>query len=202
VADQRRTALEHTARLADWAGAYATSDPDGALVLRPLPVGPAELALRYGREVAALEVRAVQPAPDRALSGVGPAGNVGAPNAHLQTTSVVPDSVPEPGPRTIRQPAQALRTPSSVTDATVATATRNPDARVTATAWLQPEIRPGVMVEIADAPQPDSVGPWFVTGVVHEIGPGPRGVTHFQGESLADGVGLLGQILGAIGGLL
>lgn len=202
VADQGRTALEHTARLAAWAGSFATSAADGAVELAPLPTGPADRALRYGREIAGLQVRQLQPRPDTVWIGSGPAGSVSAPNAHLHTTSVLPDSAPAPSARTVRRPAPALRTPAAATDAIAATSTANPSRRLNATCWLQPETRPGDLIEIADAPQPDSLGPWFVTSVVHEVGPGARGITNIEADALADGGGLLAGLLGAIGGLL
>lgn len=201
VADQSRTALEHTARLAGWAGSFATSAPDGSLVVRPLPSGPAERALRYGREIAALTVGRRQPGADVVWAGSGPAGSVGAPDAHLQTTGVLPDSAPPPAARTLRIAAPALRTPGAATSATTAAASRNGTARLDATCWLQPAIRPGTLLEIADAPQPGAIGPWLVTSVVHDLGPGPRGVTRLEGETVATG-GPLAGLLSALGGLL
>ncbi len=201
VADQGRTALEHTAILAGWAGAVATSDADGSLRLLGLPTGPADLALRHGRELAALEVRQRQPAPDLVLTGLGPAGNVSAPDAHLETVAALPDGAPDAGDRTIRAAAPALRTPDGVTAATTAAATRNASSTMRATCWLQPGIRPGASVEIADATQPGGAGPWFVTSVVHDLGPRGAGSTRLAGQALADGGGLLAGLLGAIGGL-
>ncbi len=198
VADQGRTALEHTARLAGWAGAWASSAPDGGLTVAPLPTGPAERALRYGREIAALRVRRRETDADVVWAGSGPAGNVAAPDAHVHTTTVLPDGAPGPAPRTRRVPAPALRTPAAATDAIAAAATRNSGARLVATCWLQPEIRPGASIEIADAPQPDSLGPWFVTSVTHQLGPGPRGVTRIEADRLDQGGGLLDDL----GGLL
>lgn len=202
VADQGRTALEHVGLLSSWSGAYAISDAEGSLLVPAVPTGRADLALRFGREIESLHVRAVSPSPDVVWIGSGPAGSASAPNAHLQTTEVLPDSAPDPGPRTIRIPGPSLRTPSAATDATLATATRNPSRRLSATCWLQPGIRPGALIEVADAPQPESSGPWFVTDVVHEIGPGPRGVTRLEADALGDGGSLLGDLLGAIGSLL
>jgi hypothetical protein len=201
VADQGRTALEHVALLAAWSAGYATSDAEGSLVVPAVPTGRADLALRFGREIASLDVRAVPPSPDVVWIGSGPAGNASAPNAHLLTTGVLPDGAPDPGPRTIRVPGHPLRTPAAATDATAATATRNPSRRMSAICWLQPGIRPGALIEVAEAPHPESLGPWFVTDVVHEIGPGPRGVTSICADALSDGGGLLGGLLGAIGGL-
>jgi hypothetical protein len=201
VADQSRTALEHTARLAGWAGSYATSAADGTLVVRRLPTGSAERALRYGREIAALTVGTRQLEPDVVLAGSGPAGSASAPNAHLLTTAILPDSAPAPGVRTVRQSAPALRTPEAARSATSAVATRNGATYLDATCWLQPAIRPGTLIEIADAPQAGASGPWLVTSVVHGLGPGPRGVTRLHGESRGSS-GPLSGLLGALGGLL
>lgn len=202
VADQGRTALEHTARLSAWSGAFATGEADGSLAVRPLPSGPADLALRYGREIRSIRVRDTAPLPDVVWAGSGPAGNVSEPTAHLHTTTVLPDGAPTPGPRTVRRAAPALRTPSAASGAIEGTAIRNGSAVATVRCWLQPQIRPGTTFEIADAPMPDSLGPWFATTVEHELGPGPRGSTRITAQRLTEGGGLLGGLLGALGGVL
>lgn len=202
VADQGRTALEHVARLACWSGAYAVGDVDGSLAVRPVPSGSADRALRYGREITALRVRDVAPGPDLIWAGSGPAANVASPDAHLQTATAVPEGAPGPSARAVRRPAPALRTPSAASDAISASAIRNAKRTAIIACWLQPEIRPGAVIEVADGPMPDALGPWFVTGVVHELGPGPRGTTRLAAEQLGDASDLLGQLLGALGSLL
>lgn len=206
VAHQGRTALEHVAVLAGWAGAVATTDADGALVVRPFPSPPADLALRYGREIADLAVRTVVPDAALVYAGSGPAGSTSAPTARRQTTGVLPDGAPAPGADAVRVPAPALRTPAGASGAAEAAAERNGAARLRATCWLVPAVRAGTVVEIADAPHEGSAGPWLVTRVEHRVGPGARGVSTFEAialEPAGGGLGgLLGAAAGAIGGLL
>ena len=56
VADPGRTALEHVARLAAWAGALAAVDSKGRLEVNVVTGADADVALRYGREVLAARV--------------------------------------------------------------------------------------------------------------------------------------------------
>src|ERR1700752_1771481 len=66
-------------------------------------------------------------------------------------------------------------------------------ARLSAACWLVPGLRAGTAVEIADAPTPESTGPWLLTRVVHTVGPGPAGLTTFEAVRMATagGSGLL-----------
>jgi hypothetical protein len=204
VADQGRTAWEHLTMLAAWGGAFVAASADGSVEVRKFPSPPAETALRYGREIAELSVSAVAPAADVVSIGNGPAGNASDPRARLQSIETLPDDAPKPGPRTIRVAAAALRTPSAAATASQALASHNGAPRLSATCWLVPGLRAGTSVEIADAPTPDSVGPWLLTRVVHSVGPGPAGRTTFEavGMAAAGGSSLLDVLVGAVGSLL
>jgi hypothetical protein len=138
------------------------------------------------------------------LTGNGPAGNASDPRAQLQSIATLPDPAPGPDAHTIRVAAQALRTPSAASSANQAHARHNGAARLSAACWLVPGLRGGTTVEIADAPTPDSAGPWLLTRVVHTVGPGPAGRTTFEAISTATagGSGLLDLLVGAVGSLL
>ena len=98
-ADPARTALDHVARLCAWSGALARVDADGRLVASAVAATQAELALRYGREVLAVE----QTGRRRDVAGFTVAGEAGAwLNPTLPTRCArPPTSSPEParGPR-------------------------------------------------------------------------------------------------------
>ena len=203
VAHQGRTALEHVSTLSAWAGGVVGTNPEGAIEVRQFPSPPADTALRYGREIAELSVVTPARAADVVFAGSGPAGSANAPNARALTTEVVPDDAPGPSAAAVRVAAPALRTPSAASGATEAAAARNGVPRLTARCWLVPSLRAGSTVEIADATTDDAKGPWLITQVRHQVGPGARGVTTFEASGLeASGGGLLGQLLGAIGSLL
>ena len=204
IADQGRTAWEHIGRIAGWAGAIATTDAEGRLVVIPSPSAPAQLALRYGREIATLRVVARRGTIGGALSfvGSGPSGSAGAPDARVETTATLPADLAPPGPSLVRRAAPALRTPAAASSATAAARGESTD-RLYAECWLVPQIRAGSTIEIADAPQQRAEGPWLVTRVVHEVGPGPRGRTRIEARGLAGAGGsLLDAALNAVGSLL
>lgn len=202
TADQGRTAWEHISRLADWAGALATTTADGYVEVRPAPSPPAAVALRYGREIAELGVLVAAPTPALVWTGNGPAGNASDVRAPLQTTGTLPESAPGPDTHTIRVPAAALRTPAGAESAAKSYGRRNGAPRLRAACWLVPQVRPGVTVQITDAPTPQSSGPWLITRVTHVVGPGPTGRTALEalGITGASG-GLADQVAGAIGSL-
>ncbi|MCV7363844.1 contractile injection system protein, VgrG/Pvc8 family [Mycolicibacterium neworleansense] len=202
TADQGRTTWEHISRLADWAGALATTTADGAVELRPFPSPPADVALRYGREIAELGVTVAAPTSAVVWTGNGPSGNASDARAPLQTTGTLPDSAPGPDAHTIRVAAAALRTPAAAESAAKSYARRNGALRLRAACWLVPQLRAGTLVEIADTPTPQSTGPWLITRVTHVVGPGPAGRTTVEalGTDGAGG-GLADQVAGAIGSL-
>lgn len=202
IADQGRTAWEHVSRLADWAGALATTTADGDVEVRPVPSPPATVALRYGREIAELGVTVAAPSAAVVWTGNGPAGDASDARAPLQTMGTLPESAPGPDARTIRVAAAALRTPSGAESAAKSYARRHGAPRLWAACWLVPHVRPGIMVEIADTPTPQSTGPWLITRVTHVVGPGPRGRTTVEALATTGASGgLADQVTGAVGSL-
>lgn len=203
VVDQGRTAWEHVTTLATWGGAIATSGADGAVEVRPFPQPPADVALRYGREIAELGVSTFAQPASIVWTGFGPAGDASDPRALLQTTATLPDDAPGPDAHTIRTAAPALRTAAAASSAVQASAAHQAAPRLVAACWLVPGLRAGTAVEIADAPTADSTGPWLITRAVHTVGPGPAGRTTFEAVSMqSTGSSLLDQLIGAVGSLL
>jgi hypothetical protein len=202
VAHQGRTAWEHVTTLATWGGALATTAAAGTIEVRQFPHPPADLALRYGREIAALTVVTVPRFADVTIVGGGPAGNTSDPGVMLQTIAPLPQGAPGPDTNSIRIAAPALRTPAAVSSAIKAAAAWHGAARLVATCWLVPRLRAGTAVEIVDAPTPNSAGPWLITSVVHAVGPGPAGRTTFEAVAMdTAGTGLRDQLVGAVGGI-
>lgn len=204
VADQGRTAWEHLSALAGLGGAFATATADGDIEVRKFPTPPADTALRHGREIAELSVTAITPAAEVVWTGNGPAGNAADPRAQLQGVGALPDGAAGPDARSIRVAAPILRTPAAAATTNRAHASHNGAARLSAACWLVAGLRAGAAVEIADAPTPQSAGPWLLTRVVHTVGPGPAGRTSFEAVSMAamGGAAGLAGLVGAVGGLL
>ena len=207
VAHPGRTAAEHIAELARLAGALAQAGADGKLQVRGLPEGPADAALRFGREITHYEVRdnALEQGQTFAI-GAGPAGSASAPDALRPTPGFLPASAAAGGRNVLRLPTPVLRTPKAASSASEALS-RHTAARATrlhARCFLLPALRPGQVIEVQDLPDGLSGGPWLVTRVDHDVSDG-AGRTRFEAQSAA-APSLLGSLAGAavaaIGGLL
>lgn len=207
VAHPGRQAAEHVAALAQLGGAYACTGDDGLLQVLPLPEGPADSALRYGRELSHYEVSAENPpSPQRWAIGAGPAGSASAPDAMRPTPGALPASAAAGGPGVWRQPTPLLRTARAADAASQAlsTAAAASATRLVAEGFLMPALRPGQVIEVQDLPDGLSGGPWFLTRVEHELHQG-RGRTRLEARSAAPPAGLgalLGAAAAALGGLL
>jgi hypothetical protein len=207
VGHQARTAAEHIAYLADLGGATARLDGEGRLDVTRVPEGPADLALRYGREILGIAERS-RPAPSvrRFAIGNGPAGSASAPDALRHSATPLPGDAADPGAGAVWSAHAVLRTPAAAV-----TASRAADARAAAAAktitcrcFLLPALRPGTVVEIQDLPAGLSAGPWLVTRVQHRLDPAEGGHTVFDARHAGADLlaGLLGALAGAVGGLL
>ena len=206
VADQRRTAAEHIAWLASLGGAIARINSDGDLeVNRPTSAMP-DVAIKYGRELIACDVREVEPpAAHRIRTGNGPAGSAMAPNALRPTKDPLPSDAGDPGADAVWQPAAVLRTPAAASSAGAAAdlVAGAAATRIRAEAFLLPKVRPGIVLDVQDLPGALSGGPWLVTRVTHLLDARTGGRTFFEGEqaSSLDLSALAGAALSAIGGL-
>jgi hypothetical protein len=165
-----------------------------------------QAALRYGREIVSCEIREQNvPATRRVMVGNGPAGSADAPDALRQTLQALPGNAPAPGKDAIWQPAAILRTPATASDASAAaeTAVAACGKVIQANCFLLPELRPGMVVEIQELPDPLSGGPWLLTQVKHDLRSGRGGRTSFTGQTAGEAGGsLLGAALSAVGSLL
>lgn len=208
VAHPGRTAAEHIAKLAELGGGIAYTDGDGSLNAKKKPSGPADSALKFGREIMAYETRSADAlSPQRFAMGFGPAGSGGADDALRQSVDAIPGSAAEGGAGVWRVPAPVLRVPSAATTASGAlqSIAAGQAQRVTAHCFLLPALRPGNVTEVQDLPDKLSTGPWLITCVEHRFECG-SGTTRFWGETATAAPSLLGGLLsaaaGAIGGLV
>jgi len=205
IAHPGRQAAEHVAALALLGGAYACTGDDGRLQVLPLPEGPADSALRYGRELLHYEVAVENPpSPQRWAIGAGPAGSASAPDALRPTPDALPASAAAGGPGVWRQPTPLLRTARAADTASQALSSAASATRLVAEGFLMPALRPGQVIEVQDLPDGLSGGPWFLTRVEHELHQG-QGRTRLEARSAAPPTGLgglLGAAAAAIGGLL
>lgn len=207
VSHQRRTAAEQIAELAALLGALARTNAEGELeVNRPAGLTP-DLALRYGRELLAYDVRESPAPPARRIrTGSGPAGTATAPDALRPTKGPLPAGAPDAGTDAIWTPAAVLRTPGAASMASAAAdmAAAAAATRLRASAFLLPALRPGKVVEVQGLPDGLPAGSWLLTRVTHVVDVRGGGCTHFEGKSASafrmDA--LLGAALEAIGGLL
>ncbi|CAN7556545.1 MULTISPECIES: hypothetical protein [unclassified Variovorax] len=203
IAHPGRNAAEHVAELAKLGGAFACAGSDGKLEVRALPEGPADAALRFGREITHYDVLGEAVAQGQSFAiGAGPAGSSSAPDAMRPTVGFLPSSAAAGGPGVIRLATPLLRTPKAASDASDAlsriAAARA--SRLIAHCFLLPALRPGQVIEVQDLPDDLSGGPWLITRVEHRVAHG-AGSTRFEARS-ASAPSLLGALLGAIGSLL
>jgi hypothetical protein len=209
VADQRRTGAEHAARLADLGGCIARVDADGHLALITRPAGPPDVALQWGRELSDYQVLQ-RPAPtSRTIRvGSGSAGSPDADNALRPTTDPLRGDASGPAADTVLEAAPLLRSAGVVSTAGAAEEDAA-DARaltLRAVCSLQPALRPGVVIQVADVPDGLDAGPWLLIAVVHTLDPHSGGRTTFEAEHAGaggpGGSGLLAMAAGAVGSLL
>jgi hypothetical protein len=205
AASQRRSAAEHIAYLADLDGRLAFFDGDGALQVRPRPSGPADLALLFGREIIACQARQLPaPSPRRMLLGSGPAGAADAPDALRPSLEPLPSDAPNPGKEAIWRAAAILRTPQAANAASQAAdqAMAAHTSQIACRAFLLPQLRPGLVVEIQELPGAvGENGPWLLRRVTFRLNPRDGATTFFEGET-AGASNLLGSLLATVGSLL
>ena len=101
AAEPTRTAWEHVARVSGWGGAMARVDADGRVPSVVPGDGPADIALRHGRDVIALErVAARRRVESWVVAGEAGVGSADDPDALRPTTDFFGGSRPDgPGTR-------------------------------------------------------------------------------------------------------
>lgn len=185
VADQTRTAAEHVARLAGLGGCIGSVAGDGPVSVAP-PPDSADTALKHGRELLAYRVTDAGPPGTATIPiGAGPADAPGAPDALRPSPAPLPDDASAPAADTVWRPDPVLRTATAAS--TAATAAESAGARrakrLYADCLLLPGLRPGTVVEVADAPDDALTGPWLLTRVTHHVGPDRAAGTELDGTA-------------------
>ncbi len=208
AADPGRTALEHVARLAEWAGALARVAGDGKLEATVVSGADPDLALRYGRELISFDATECSTRIESfVVAGEAGAGSASAPESLRPKRDFFDGSRPAgPDATNVWSFEPALRTPSAAQTASAARTRLYKSSRQRATlrAWLLPALRPGTVLEVQDLPDGLPGGPLWVDRVSHRVGP-DGAVTRARlwgGGDAFDPSSLLGSLAGAIGGLL
>jgi len=173
AADPGRNALEHIARVAGWGGALVRFDADGRLGSTVVNAVQAELALRYGRELLALDqARTAAPVTSFVVAGEAGASSHSAAPALRATTDFFGGSRPDGPSATSRWRFEpALRTAAAASTAGAALDRSYRASRSCAgfTAMLVPKLRPGTVLEIQDLPDGLDGGPYWVDRVSHRM---------------------------------
>jgi len=204
AADPARTALDHIARVAAWSGAMARVSPDNRVEAVVINATRAEVALKYGRELKTLEQRKAPTAIQSfTVAGESGAGDASSPDALRPTTDFFAGNRP-PGPSkgNCWRSEPALRTAAAAASAAAAVQrTYNAGReRGVFTAFLQPDLRPGTVFEIQDAPDGLPAGPMWVESLVHTVGrDGAVTRARFcKGGDSFDPLALLGALAGLL----
>jgi hypothetical protein len=206
VADPSRTAWEHAARVAGWLGALVTVNDSNRIESRVVETNAADFALRYGREILSVErANRVIAFSSFTVAGESGVGSTSSPKARIPVTDFHGGQRPEgPDAGSFWEWQPALRTPAAAAKAGTARqraygATRDAGRL---TAFLQPQARPGMVMEMQDAPDGLPAGPVWISRVRHQVADG-RAVTTiwFAAGGGAAGGGLLGSLASAAGGL-
>ena len=208
VADPDRTAWQHVTRVAAWSGAIVTVSSDNKVDATVVDAQQADLALRYGREILDFSFDEddtyVDTFATAGETGVGDAADAGA--LRLTSDFFGGNRPSGPGPRSSWRSVPALRTADAAASAAAArqrlyTSTR---ACGRVSAFLQPTIRPGSIIELHDMPSGIPLQPMWVRRVEHMLsadGATTR-IDVAKGGDSFDPTALLGSLGGAFGALL
>lgn len=201
VADPMRTCWDHVGRLAAWGGAMARVDTDDRVETVVVNAVQAETALRWGREILDLDShQRAAPWESFTVAGEGGAGDAAAPEVFRPSTDFFAGSRPDgPAPGHCWSSEPALRT---VTVAATAAAARQRAYQASRSAgrfdaFLQPDLRPGTVLEIQDAPEGLVPVPIWLTWVQHRLGPAGASTRarFFEGGDAFDPMALLGSLM-------
>ena len=204
VADDRRTALEHVARLSAFGGAMARVSADNQLETVVVTATQADRALRYGREITTLSRRQeAAPLESFAVAGESGAGSHSVPEALRPTTDFFAGSRPAgPDAGHVWRWQPALRTAQAAqrAGAAMTLAYKTSRAGGTLEAFLQPDLRPGSVIEIQDLPGPPARARLRIDSVRHRLS-GAGAFTRLWFSDAGEGLDV-GSLLGSLGGLL
>lgn len=206
VADPCRTAWDHIYRVSSWCGAMVTVSADNKVESRVVNAATADLALRHGRELLNFaRNKAIAPLETFVVAGESGAGSVSSDDVHRPTTDFFAGNRPDdPSPSAVWSWEPALRTPSSAATAGAArkrTYGAKAD-RGTFTAFLQPQLRPGTILELQELPEGLTEGPVWIQTVRHSLAPtgAASRVDYLKGGDSFDPLALLGSLVGSLGG--
>lgn len=208
AADSGRSALEHVARLADWAGALARVNAEGKLEATVVSGVDPEMALKYGRELLSVDgLESSTRIESFVVAGEAGAGTASSPESLRPKGDFFGDSKPDgPNATAVWSWEPALRTPAAAQTAGAARTRmyKSKRRRANIEAFLLPQLRPGVVVEIQELPDGLPTGPLWVDKVSHRITPNGAltKARLWGGGDAFDPTSLLGSLAGAIGGLL
>lgn len=210
AADPARTALEHIARVCAWSGAMARVSSTNQVESVIVNAKQADVALKYGREIFdTRQWKLTSKIDSFVVAGESGASSTSAPEALRPTTDFFAGNRPAGRSATTRTAAEpALRTASAAGTAGAALKRAYDSSREAGRmeAFLQPDLRPGTIVQIQDLPDGLPAGPLWIYSVRHTIGAEGAGAAtrayfHKGGDEF-DPTSLLGSLIGAIGSLL
>jgi hypothetical protein len=207
AADPSRTAAEHAGRVATWSGALLSVGGDGGLTATVLDATQADLALCYGREVTAFAADELADPDTITVAGESGAGSSDSPDALRFSADPFAGNRPDgPSLGNAWTWEPALRTADAAATAGAARLRilRAVQKGGSLCAFLQPKLRPGVVIEVADLPNDLPKGPYWLDRVRHTIGPtGALTAARLRmGGDSFDPSALLGSLSGAIAGAL
>jgi hypothetical protein len=208
AADPSRSALEHVARVCGWSGAMARISNENRVESAVVNATQPDVALKYGREILdTCQWKLMSKIESFVVVGESGTGSTSAPEALRATTDFFGGSPPNgPSPKSRWASEPALRTVSGARTAGAALQRAYNSSRENGRmeAFLQPDLRPGSILQIRDLPDGLPSGPLWLYRVQHWIrrnGAGTR--AHFyKGGDAFDPMALLGSLAGAIGSLL
>jgi hypothetical protein len=208
VADPNRTAWEHVGRICRWIGALASVSAANEVQSKVVNTAHPDVALRYGREILALQqMQSASPLKSFTVAGEAGAGSPSSSDARRPTTDFFQGNRPDGPSKTAYWEWQpGLRTTSSAATAGASLQRSYVSSRQAGklTAYLQPALRPGTVLQIQDAPDALPQGPAWISRVHHVMtGEGAVTTAWFASDGSAGGLdSLLGSALSAVGSLL
>ena len=205
VADPGRSAWDHVARLCGWIGAAATVSPDNKIESAVVQTATADVALRYGRDLIAIEeTRHWAPIESFTVAGESGVGSTASPDVRRPAVDFFQSNRPDgPGASDRWEFQPALRTAAA---ARMAGAARSRAygalrraGRIKAT--LNPALRPALAVQIQDGPYELGSGAIWLQHARHVIdGRGAITTARFAADEGGGAASLLPRA--ALGGLL
>ncbi len=201
AAHQKRTAAEHIARLAELSDGYAYIDGAGRLQVVAWSDGPADAAIKYGRDLFDYSFAKQPNRSAVAPVGNGPSGSADAPDALRPGAGSLPESLPDPGADNIWQAQPMLRTPAAVQTAHkgINRVRSQSSGQARLVGLLRPDFYPGIKLEIQDVPSVS--GNWIVTQLTHEIVHASYARTTMRAREAVAADSLFGALVGALGGV-